>query len=160
MQILCNLSEGEGEKQNWLWKSQVLGLVIENILNAQIANNVLYLRLNKNVPPLYRSKVRYENEPQWTFQGKPIEEFALIPIVLGRGWGDCDDLGPWRVAELRCSGEKAAIRIQWQRPRLPGGGKGRKYYHIVVRRADKAGRLIMTPAGIEDPSAKLGMYDR
>lgn len=284
MQILCRLTATTGEN-NWLNRSHTLGLVIKNLLDAQVLNNKLYLMLHTRVPPLYRSGVRYENEPLWTFQDMPVEEFALIPVVLGRGWGDCihensevltpvgpcpvkhlvrgdlvqtrlgprpitaieqtasrarlfriatrsglrllatgrhrvhtarnggyvrvseldssdclygegdalsplesvtkipvesptwdltvdeahhffarepgspgwldvhncDDLAPWRVSELQLHGEKAKIRIQWKRPTLANGSKGKKYFHIVVRRASGA---------IEDPSAKLGMYER
>lgn len=150
MQIVLNLSAGEGPS-NWLHRSRVLGVAIKAILDAQVHVNRLYLSLHHNVPALYSSGVRYENEPHWKFNGKPAEEFACIPIVLARGAGDCDDLAPYRVAELQHHGEKAKIRIQWKRQRLASGGKGRKYFHIVVRRAD--GR-------IEDPSAKLGMYER
>ena len=277
MQILCRLTATTGE-HNWLNRSHTLGLVIKNLLDAQVLNNRLYLQLHSRVPPLYRSGVRYENEPLWTFQDHPVEEFALIPVVLGRGWGDClvpgtlvntpdalvpieklkvgdlvvtrdgnrrisrhelttihspvmevltsdgrtltgtrrhpvytgergfvflselcpgdtlyslegkhpqvesirkvpelsptynltvedqhqffangllthncDDLAPWRVSELQAHGEKAKIRIQWKRPTLANGTKGKKYFHIVVRRQSGA---------IEDPSAKLGMYER
>ena len=150
MQILLNLSLPDGPG-NWLHLSQILGAALKPILDAQVLNNRLYLQLHKNVPALYASGVRYENEPKWTFQGEPVEEFALIPIVLARGWGDCDDLAPWRVAELQAGGEAAKIRIQWKREILPGGKKGRKYFHIVVRRGDQK---------IEDPSAELGMYER
>src|SRR4029077_19369690 len=277
MQILCRLTATIGE-HNWLNRSHTLGLVIKNLLDAQVRNNLLYLQLHSRVPPLYRSGVRYENEPLWTFQDMPVEEFALIPVVLGRGWGDClvpgtlvttpqalvpietlkegdlvvtregnrriarheltamycnvmelvtsdgrklqgtkrhpvftsergfvpmgelkpgetlyslegacpkvesvtkieqflptynltvqddheffangllthncDDLAPWRVSERQAHGEKAKIRIQWKRNTLSNGSKGKKYFHIVVRRQSGA---------IEDPSAKLGMYER
>jgi hypothetical protein len=282
MQILCRLTATIGE-HNWLNRSHTLGLVIKNLLDAQVQNNRLYLQLHSRVPPLYHSGVRYENEPLWRFQDMPVEEFALIPVVLGRGWGDClheesevlttegekpikllsrgdlvvtregpkkllevcktasrarlfdvqtesgasvlatarhrfntprgylraselergdflilrernpsrleavrplpaegatwdltvedvhhfyarrpgtriwmdvhncDDLAPWRVAELQAHGEKAKIRIQWKRPTLANGSKGKKYFHIVVRRQN---------GSIEDPSAKLGMYER
>ena len=151
MQILinCSVSDGPG---NWLHRSRVLGQVIMPLLEANVTNNRLYLQLHKNVPALYASKVRYENEPAWTFQGQPVEEFALIPIVIARGWGDCDDLSPWRVSELQEHGEPAKIRIQWKREIFPNGKRGRKYFHIVVRRGD--GRTI------EDPSALLGMHER
>lgn len=151
MQILCRLSKSEGP-HNWLTSSKVLGLAIRPLLEAMVIADMLYLQLHKDVPPLYSAGVRYENEPTWTFQGEPVEEFASIPIVIERGWGDCDDLAPWRCAELRLKAkEPAKIRIQWQRPLLPDGSRGRKYFHIVVRRADSS---------IEDPSAKLGMHDR
>lgn len=276
MQILCRLSDSEGPS-NWLHRSRTLGLAIKAILDAQVANNRLYLSLHSRVPPLYHSGVRYENEPGWTFQGQPVEEFALIPIVIARGWGDClaegtliatpngdvpiesltagdyvmtrdgarrverqeqtyveaplwqltttdertllgsgnhpvstkehgfqhlsrlvpgdtlelrqgffsrvaevkeagrgalynltvedahhyyasgllthncDDLAPWRCAELQMHGEHAKIRVQWKRPTLSNGKKGRKYFHIVVKRSN---------GFIEDPSEKLGMSER
>lgn len=151
MQILLRLSDSEGPS-NWLHRSRTLGVVIKAILDTQVLNNRLYLSLHSRVPPLYRSGVRYENEPNYSFEGQPLEEFALIPIVIARGWGDCDDLAPWRVSELQqiCK-ESAKIRIQWKRQMLPGGIKGRKYFHIVVRRGD---------GSIEDPSALLGMHER
>jgi len=150
VQILCRLTATTGP-HNWLNRSHTLGLVIKNLLDAQVANNRLYLQLHSRVPALYASGVRYENEPLWTFQDMPVEEFALIPVVLARGWGDCDDLSPWRCGELQHHGERAKIRVQWKRPTLANGKKGKKYFHIVVRRANGT---------IEDPSAKLGMYER
>jgi hypothetical protein len=103
-----------------------------------VAINRLYLR-SHHAPSIYASGVRYRPEPE---DGKP-EEFAAIPMVLERGWGDCDDLAPWRVAELQEAGEPAKIRITWRRRR-----NGRRLYHVVVRRGD--GR-------VEDPSKLLGM---
>lgn len=120
-----------------LKRSRFLGLFIKPILDALVGINRLYIRAH-HVPPLYRSGVRYLQEPE---DGRP-EEFAAIPKVLARGWGDCDDLAPWRVAELQEAGEKAKIRITWRR------GRRGKTFHVVVRRGD--GR-------IEDPSRLLGM---
>lgn len=150
MQILLRLSDGEGTL-NWLHNSRVFGCVIKSILDAQVAANRIYLTLHPRTPPIYRSGVRYENEPNYRFEGDGVEEFALIPIVLKRGWGDCDDLAPWRVSELQQGGEAAKIRIQWKRQTLPDGTKGPKYFHIVVRRAN---------GDIEDPSDLLGMRER
>jgi len=120
-----------------LKRSRFLGLFIKPILDALVTVNRLYIRTH-HVPPLYQSGVRYMQEPE---DGKP-EEFAAIPVVLSRGWADCDDLAPYRVAELQEAGEKARIRITWRRH-----GK-RRTYHVLVRRGD--GR-------IEDPSRLLGM---
>lgn len=135
MKVLVNLSAGK--TSGWLHQSRMLGVAIKAILDAQVRVNQLYLQTH-NAPLLYKSGVRYMNEPD-----DGMEEFACIPIILERGWGDCDDLAPWRCAELRQAGEAAKIRIQWKRQ-----PNGRKLFHIVVRRAD--GR-------IEDPSAILGM---
>ncbi len=122
-----------------IWKkSRMLGLAAKYILEATTLINQIYLKTH-NVPPLYASGVRYQNEPtDWGY-----EDFAIIPAVMQRGWGDCDDLAPWRCAELREQGEAAKIRIQWKA--MSGGGK---LYHIVVRRAN---------GDIEDPSRILGM---
>ena len=137
MKITVNTGE---EKSRWLRRSRVLGTVIKPLLDAQVFINRCYLALHK-VPPLYSSGVRYQEEPLGT-----DEEFACIPVILGRGWGDCDDLAPWRVAELQHAGEKAKIRIQWKK--LLIGGRKTKLFHILVRREDGT---------IEDPSRILGM---
>ncbi len=133
MEVLVNIGDVP-----LLKRSRFLGLFIKPLLDALVEVNRLYLRTH-HVPPLYKSGVRYKQEPE---DGKP-EEFASIPIVLARGWGDCDDLAPWRVAELQEAGEPATIRISWRRSR-----NGRRLYHVVVRRGD--GR-------VEDPSKLLGM---
>jgi hypothetical protein len=137
MQILLNLSPGK--PSGWLRRSRLFGTAIKAILETQVKLNMLYLQRH-NVPPLYKSGVRYRAEPE----NFPCEEFALIPSILKRGWGDCDDLAPWRVAELRMQGEKAKIRIQWKASKKTG----QKLFHIVVRRGD---------GWIEDPSRLLGM---
>jgi len=120
-----------------LKRSRFLALFVKPTLEALVLVNRLFLR-SHHVRPLYQSGVRYQQEPD---DGRP-EEFAAIPVVLSRGWGDCDDLAPWRVAELQEAGEQASIRITWRRY-----GK-RRLYHVLVRRGD--GR-------IEDPSRLLGM---
>ncbi|UCC72322.1 MAG: hypothetical protein JSV86_18440 [Gemmatimonadota bacterium] len=87
----------------------------------------------KPLPPIYRSSVRYEKEPnagQW-------EAFDHPWAAVARGWADCDDAVAWRVAELRNAGEHAA-HVQVIR-------KGKRF-HVRVRRA--SGR-------VEDPSVIL-----
>lgn len=133
MKVEVNLGEGT---KGWLKGSRQMGTVIKLVLDALVRVDLAYLSTH-NVPELYRSGVRYQNEPKGT-----TEEFAAVPVVLSRGWGDCDDLAPWRVAELQKHGEKARLRIVWHKK--PSG----RLYHIVVRREN--GR-------IEDPSAILGM---
>ena len=49
------------------------------------------------LPPLYQSGVRYQPEPN---TGSGIEDWACPWDCIERGWGDCDDLVGWRVAEL------------------------------------------------------------
>jgi hypothetical protein len=155
----------------WMQRSRVLGLAIKPLLDALVMDNMLFLRLN-HAPPLYKSGVRYREEPTTiiTFadgRQQQVEEFASLPIVFGRKWGDCDDLAPIRAAELRNKGEEATIRIQWKKQ-----PSGRKLYHIVVRRPPNIsdfnpnfmvkltsmvnGRPQVTSI-IEDPSRALGM---
>jgi hypothetical protein len=105
VKILLNLaprSSPNGKK--WLKPSKLLALVIREALEAVIMANRLYLRTHK-VPPIYESGIRYEEEPA----GQPYEDFAAIPVVLSRGWGDCmpsdmfllrDDYEPVPVADI------------------------------------------------------------
>lgn len=147
MKILLNLS---GQKSPWLKRSKILGKSLRGVLEALVRVNQMYIATHR-VPALYESGVRYQNEPTnlaklgGVERSHRVEEFAAIPAVIERGWGDCDDLAPWRVAELReLYHEKARIHVYWKRMR---DGKG-KLFHICVRRED---------GSIEDPSAKLGM---
>ena len=87
-------------------------------------------------PPLYRSGIRYRLEPQ---HGSGNEEFAPPWLTAARGWGDCDDLVIYRVAELIASGEKASCYTMWP--------EGSKHLHVLVRRGDNR---------LEDPSIILG----
>jgi len=109
-------------------------------LMGVIAINRLWLRdahrQGKPVAPLYAAGVIYHPEQK--------ENFLCIPGVLARGFGDCDDLTAWRVAELRESGQDPGAR-PFVRP-SKSGVPGR--FHALVLRGDGT---------YEDPSAKLGM---
>ena len=105
------------------------------LLRAAQALNEAYLTARPNTPWLFESGVRYAVEPP-----EIREEFACIPVVLGRGWGDCDDLATWRAAELVVRrGIAARATILHVSERL---------WHCVVKLPD---------GGHEDPSAILGM---
>jgi hypothetical protein len=148
VRIVIDLGNG-GFSGGWLRRSRRLAEVIKPVLEATVQINREYLRANPSTPNLYDSGVRYQNEPARINQNG-IEMFDIIPVMLRRGWGDCDDLAPWRVAELQERfGEPASIRIQWKA--RPGRGK---LYHVLVRR----GNVPAThPFSIEDPSRRLGM---
>lgn len=109
-----------------------------NLLESLIGANRETLKTRPDIPPLYQSGVRYRNEPLG------YEWFDDILICLGRGWGDCDDLVAWRIAELREQGELAEIHMVWQ----PGMQTRTRLFHVLVRREN---------GEIEDPSAILGM---
>lgn len=152
------------DQQPWTQDSRVLACVIKPLLDASVISNRLYLRLYPGTPPLYKTSVRYQEEPPTyvTFaDGRRVvvEEFASLPIVYKRLWGDCDDLGPIRVAELLHRGEKASLRVQWRKQ-----PSGRKLYHILLRRPSTVRDfdprfMVRAPDGsiLEDPSRALGM---
>ncbi len=79
--------------------------------------------------------VRWRPEPKG--QG---EHFDHGRLVSGRGWGDCDDLGPWLAATRRVQGDRGAHAF------VRKSGPGR--WHALVQRGN--GR-------IEDPSLAAGM---
>ncbi len=123
---------------------RVLAELARAFLRGVVLNNQITIRERKRkgrpIPALYHSGVRYEREP-WT----NVEEFADILTVMRRGWGDCDDLAAWRVAELREQGDTGAdVRVYW-RPKKPGKPM---MMHVQVRRGDGT---------IEDPSRYLGL---
>lgn len=108
-----------------------------------------WLYMFPNTPRLYEAGVIYKPEKrQVTKDGKVIEygeDWATIPVVMQYGYGDCEDLGAWRAAELRIRDNIKAQPIVRVR-KLPTG-------------AWRAHVMVKWPNGkIEDPSAKLGMY--
>jgi len=110
--------------------------------------NVAWLRANPKTPDLYQAGVSYKPERRREVAGKVTEygeEWQTIPWVIYRGYGDCEDLGAWRAAELRVKyGVKANPYIKIKR--MPDG-----YWRAHV--------VVWWPGGkLEDPSAKLGMY--
>jgi hypothetical protein len=90
-------------------------------------------------PPLYQSGVRYKRE-------EGTEEWQDIPNVLKTGWGDCEDLACWRVAELRRQRIKASPYARFRQI------NGVYHYHAMVQRYRADGSKYL-----EDPSRKLGM---
>ena len=102
-----------------------------------VDEDVDYLRSNPGAPLLYESGVRYQEEPPGA------EDWQNVPITLELGWGDCEDLACWRVAELIVRGIAASPFVTRQELE-----DGRSLYHVMVRLPD--GR-------VEDPSRQLGM---
>lgn len=103
-------------------------------VRALCAYDVLWLKRHPETPDLYKSGVRYKSQPAG------CEHFAPIPLVLAAGSGDCDQLAPWRCAELRVRhGVKAMPEVKQMGPAL---------FHVFCR----------LPGGkVEDVSARLGM---
>src|SRR5512143_622312 len=78
---------------------------------------------------------------RWRPEPPGDEHFDLGTTVLGRGWGDCDDIGPWHAGSLRATGQDREARAVVRK-------SGPKKWHVVVERANGA---------IEDPSVAAGM---
>lgn len=127
---------------------RLAALVAREFLRAVAKANEVYLKAHPRTPALYQSGIVYKQEP-WA--GK-YEQFATIPQVLEQGWGDCDDLTAWRVAEIRQVLKKPADFICYWRPNT-------MTWHLQVRYWDSIADRRAHPQGgyVEDPSRLLGM---
>jgi len=112
--------------------------ILHVLLGALVAVNRLLLRSVPNLPPIYRSGVRYVRD------NPGEEDWCDVLQILRQGYADCKSFAAWRVAELREMGIGA--RCEVAHPRLLPNGT--LLYHIRVRLPNGA---------IEDPSIRLGM---
>lgn len=96
----------------------------------------LLLRPLKN---FYSYKIRYQPEPA----NQRFEDWADPWTVIERGWGDCDDMVLWRLAEI-------LVASKWQEgdplPAWPLVAQkiGTENYHVLLRH--RSGKT-------EDPAA-------
>jgi hypothetical protein len=114
------------------------------LVRALTALNVVYLREHPETPLLKESGVRYQTQPHG------CERFLTVPAVLAAGNGDCDQLAPWRAAELRVRhGIKALPEVRRMSKNL---------WHVFVRRPDGTAEDISAHLGMPVPAslAKLG----
>jgi hypothetical protein len=141
--VVADLFSRKGDEADRVRSEQSLLLLME----AMCAIDLLHLR-RRRYPKLYESGVAYRREDG-------TENWLDIPHIIKAGWGDCEDLVFWRVAELRKAGVKAAPFAKWRRV------NGVFKYHALVRRyapgRDHFGRLIDSKEWLEDPSRRLGM---
>lgn len=113
------------------------------LLEALIRIDAAYLSRYPNVPPLYRTGVRYKRQEDGQ------EDWHDVPTAIRAGVTDCKVLAAWRCAELRLSGIHARPYLVRQ-PRTGKNGRPVYFYHIQV----------LWPNGYaEDPSRVLGMTD-
>jgi len=105
-------------------------------LNGLVQSNLRIIKTHPGIPPIYQSGVKYRAETG----GK--EQWSNLLTLLKQGFGDCEDLASWRVAELLAIGQKA-------KPWVIKTGVGR--YHAVVKRADGT---------IEDPTKIVKRLER
>ena len=113
---------------------KVLGIMLRCLLDIDVA----YLQSHPEAPLLYKSGVRYMEEPPGQ------EDWQDIPTTLRMGLADCEDVACWRAAELQVRFGILAEPVFIEQKRDDGSC----LYHVLVRYPD--GR-------IEDPSKILGM---
>ena len=101
--IVADLFARRGVEADRVRSEQSLLLLME----AMCAIDLLHLR-QRRYPKLYESGVVYRREDR-------SENWLDIPHVIKAGWGDCEDLVFWRVAELRQQKVKAAPFAKWRR---------------------------------------------
>lgn len=126
---------------------QVSNVVLEALLECLVQINVAMMK-SRPFPDLYRSHVRYKQEPLGE------ENWRDAAIVLATGFGDCEDLAAYRVAELRVKhGVPAKCVFRWKtfNVQTSTGPRKVKLYHILVG-VWQGNQLLL-----EDPSKKLGM---
>ena len=121
------------------------GAIMQTLLGTLTSINIEIMR-RKRLPPLYSSGVRYVRDGESFGRDDGPEDWQDAEELLARGVGDCKSLACYRAAELQVLyGIKAFAQFRWRDKEVGS------LYHIVVQHPD--GR-------IEDPSAKLGMFDR
>jgi hypothetical protein len=113
---------------------QAIEAAVETLARA----NVAYLAKHPNTPSFARAPIRYQRE----LRLEGAERWQTIPEILKLGYGDCEDLAAWVIAEARIKGIKAKPFVSGKR------GK----WHIRVKMKTRGG-------GIEifDPSRDKGM---
>jgi hypothetical protein len=118
--------------------------VLNSMLECLVQMNVAIMRAQR-FPPLYTTHVRYRQEPLGQ------ENWRDAAIVLRDGFGDCEDLAAYRVAELRVLHKVHARCVFRWRTFMIDGKTRVKLYHILVG-VPHEGKML-----IEDPSKRLGM---
>lgn len=121
--------------------------VLEILLEGLVRVNETLMR-SRLFPDLYKTAVRYRQEPIGD------ENWRDASIVLESGFGDCEDLAAYRVAELRVKHNMSAQCVfRWKTLEINtrDGPRRVKLYHILVG-LWRGGKLF-----IEDPSKRLGM---
>ncbi len=100
------------------------------------------------LPGLFESGIVFQFDPD---HGSGVENFVHPALVYQRGWGDCDQLCWYRVAELRSKGIKATVTISDYHD------DGGAHAQVRLPMGFKTAHSVSTPRGaIEDPAMLLG----
>ena len=125
-------------------------------VNTAIARHNAHLMLERNLPKLYESGVRYgvEGSPELWWDAQEI---------LDRGVDDCEGLAAYRAGELILEGLDASVYTRFIQTPAPamGGGKGGRLFHAVTRvklPPGVSGQTAGSLYGWDDPSVNVGDY--
>jgi hypothetical protein len=115
--------------------------VLDSALEASTRLNSAMVA--KREVPTFSTAVK-AGRVKWAPEPPGAERFDHARTVLGRGWGDCDDLAPWQAASLRVTGVDPGATANVVK-------SGPNRWHAIVKRSDGT---------IEDPSRQAGMGSR
>lgn len=110
---------------------------LEALVYGLGAQSFVQMAAGENIPPLYSGRIVYRREPARR------EDWQSAAETVRRGYGDCEDLVAYRIAELRRAGIPAWPKITAINPQLR---------HVQLVRRNPDGQWV-----IEDPSRQLGM---
>lgn len=150
------LTEGRTDESMVVSIDDNEALPVREINTAIARHNARRIR-EKNLPPLYKSGVKYKTE------GSP-ELWWDAEEILAHGHDDCEGLAAYRAGELINLGYDARVYtrlVQKPTKAMGGSGKGGRLFHAVTRAytgPDGAPLLAQDGTPVyDDPSARLGM---
>jgi hypothetical protein len=112
--------------------------ILQCMLDALTDIDARYLRAHPEVPSIYASGVRYQEEPPGQ------EDWQDVATTMRLSVGDCDDISPWLTAELRARHGINARTMMKDTPRKNGSS----LYHI---------QTLLPDGSIRDANVDLGM---
>jgi hypothetical protein len=99
-----------------------------------------------NVPPYDQTKEGLQWQPEPPGQ----EHFDHAGIVVDRGWGDCDDLAPYKAASDRVTGKDPGAHAVVKR-------SGPKRWHAIVEHTDRSTSDPSLECGMPGPARNVGI---
>jgi hypothetical protein len=115
--------------------------VNENVINAglEAVTRINEQLIRSGQAPTFEQAIR--NGIKWRPEPPGDERFDHAGLVTGRGWGDCDDLAPYKAASDRVTGKDpraSAIVVR----------SGPSLWHAITKQGD---------GSTTDPSVQAGM---
>lgn len=151
-------TEGRSDERMILTIDDDQAMPVREVNQAIAVHNARRIR-EKNLPPLYKSGVKYKVE------GSP-ELWWDAEEILRNGHDDCEGLAAYRAGELLAKGFDARVYtrlVKHPSKEMGGSGKpgGGRLFHAVTKvYTNPAGERVLAPDGTpvyDDPSKRLGM---